>query len=437
MRTTSRKRPSKQRVRSTLLAISLATAGGASLAQGCGEANSLVGGACAVGYVACEGLCTDTTTDPDHCGGCVAATCAAGVSCIDSLCGGPRDGEADDSSAEGGPHRDGDGDSDSDSDSDGSHGTNGDGSDDGGGVRDACPPPPYVTPAACGACGVVCVAPLSTCVLDAFGRPGCAAPCAGTRVSCGGKCVDLVTDPRNCGACGKFCPSNICADSKCQGGTPGDIVVIGHDYRDAVASSSQVRVLANAIFIPNSNPLRILSYEQFADGAVVANVKSLLQASAAGRTLAFTVATNPAAIASGALAQVYDVVLIHDQSSGAIATLKAIGATWAVDVAKFAKAGGVVVALDGAGGQGGMPSLLTAAELLGLASHRTIVAGSLVSIVAPADRIATLAVSPYGSFDRSVAFQSVEPNGGNVVYVAKELVVGVPGDPVVIHKVVP
>ncbi len=76
---------------------------------------------------------------------------------------------------------------------------------------------------------------------------------------------------------------------------------------------------------------------------------------------------------------------------------------------------------------------------MGLSVARTswIPAGSLVSIVAPADRIATLVVSPYGSFDRSVTFQSNEPNGGNVVYVANQLVGGVPGNPVVVHKVVP
>jgi hypothetical protein len=213
--------------------------------------------------------------------------------------------------------------------------------------------------------------------------------------------------------------------------------VIGHDFQDALAGSSQARVLTNAVFIPTSNPLRILSFEQFADAAVVANVKALIQSAAGGRTINLTVTTNPAALASPILAQLYDVVLVPDQQGGAPATLATTGASWAADLATFAKAGGVIVALDGNAGLGGMPQLLTSALLLDVSGHQSIAAGSLVGIVAPADRIATLVVSPYGTFDRSVTIQSNEPNGGNVVYVAEQVIGGVPSDPVVIHKVVP
>jgi hypothetical protein len=250
-------------------------------------------------------------------------------------------------------------------------------------------------------------------------------------------CVDLTADPQNCSACGKFCASNICVTSVCQGATPGDIVVIGHDYRDALASSSQSRILTNAVFIPPTDPLRILSYEQFSDPSTVVNLKNILQAVIVGRTLKITVATSPAALTSTTLAQSFDVVLIHDQQGGAPATLAATGATWAAPLSSFAKGGGVIVALDGAGGQGGMPSLLTAAQLLAVTGHQSLPAGSLVGIVAPGDRIATLVVSPYATFDRSVTLQTSEPNGGVVVYVAQQIVNAVPVDPVVIHKLVP
>jgi hypothetical protein len=401
-------------MRAYLLAMALVAPGLVSVVQGCGAENSLVDGDCAVGYAACEGACVDTVTDPAHCGGC-SSPCAPGVACAGGACGGSLDGSLDGTA----------------------DGAGGDARDDQGDGGGPCPPPPYVTAAACGACGIVCVTPNSACILDANEEPRCMPPCVAPLVECGGKCVDLTTDPRNCGACGKFCPSNICVASKCQGATPGDVVVIGHDYKDAFQSSSQARVLTNAVFIPTSNPLRVLSYEQFADAAVVGNVKALINSAAAGRTINFTVATTSAALASDMLAQSYDVVLVHDQQGAAPATLATVGATVAADLATFAKSGGVIVALDGAGGQGGMPSLLTSAQLLSLASHQSIPAGSLVSIVAPADRIATLVVSPYGAFDRSVSFQSNEPNGGNVVYVADHVVGGIPADPVVVHKVVP
>ena len=411
-----------ERVRVHVLAIALAGAVLASVTQGCGAESSLVDGDCAASYTACDGLCADTATDPEHCGGCLSR-CAPGIACIGGVCGGGLDGPGD--GAPDGP-RDGA----LDGPGDGPPGDGGDGG-------DACPPPPYVTAAACGACGIVCVAPNSACIIDVNGKPVCAPPCIAPLVECAGKCIDVSSDPRNCGACAKFCPSNICVASKCQGATPGDVIVIGHDYKDAFAGSSQARVLTNAVFIPTSNPLRILSFEQFADAAVIANVKALIQSAAAGRALKVTVTTNPAALASAALAQLYDVILVHDQQGGAPATLAANGATWAADLAAFAQGGGVIVALDGAGGQGGMPNLLTAAQLLDVASHQSIPAGSLVSIIAPADRISTLVVSPYGTFDRSVTFQSNEANGGNVVYVATQLVGGVPANPVVVHKVVP
>ena len=83
---------------------------------------------------------------------------------------------------------------------------------------------------------------------------------------------------------------------------------------------------------------------------------------------------------------------------------------------------------------GGMPELLTGARLLSLGGHTPLASGSFVDIIAPADRVATLVVGPYGSVDRSVTFQSNEPNGGNVIYVASDQALG---QPVVVHKVVP
>lgn len=418
------------RLRAHLAAITLGAGFVASIVPGCGADNALVDGECAAGYVACDGACVDPLSDPAHCGGCGRA-CASGVACGAGVCGNDACGAGvcgNDAAA------DGSADGSRDSATDGLVETGTDGSIEAG---DACPPPPHVTPSACGACGIVCVAPTGACRPDGGGNYVCAAPCIAPLVACGPTCVDLTLDPRNCGTCGKTCPSNICSASTCQGGTPGDVVVIGHDYQDALAGSSQARVLTNAVFIPSSNPLRILSFEQFTDPAVVANVKSLIQSAAGGRTLKLTVATNPAALASPILAQLYDVVLLPDQQGGAPATLATTGATWSNDLSTFAKAGGVIVALDGNAGQGGMPSLLSAALLLDLAGHQTIPASSLVSIVAPADRIATLVVSPYATFDRSVTFQSNEPNGGNVVYVAEQIVGGVPVDPVVVHKVIP
>jgi hypothetical protein len=394
------------------------------VAGACGSENSLVDGECATGYQTCVGTCIDVNSNRDHCGAC-GAPCAPGVACNAGACGGWLDGapysDPDaDGSLDGRDHPDGRG---------GGHGD-----DD---ASDACPPPPYLTAEACGACGVVCAAPNSVCRVE-NGAPSCAPPCAAPFAECNGRCVDFhVNDARNCGACGKTCPSNICVAGKCQGATPGDLIVIGHDYKEGFAGSSQAKVLTNAVFLPTTNPLRILSFESFADAVNVSNVKNLIQNAPVGRTVKFDVAANSGALVSPTLSDAYDVVLLHDQQGASAATLAGIGATWAVSLEAFGRAGGIIVALDGAGGQGGMPALLTAANLLNVSGHQALASGELVSIVAPTDRISTFVVSPYSAFDRSVTFQVNEANGPNLVFVADHLVNGIPTAPVVIHKVIP
>lgn len=406
-------------MRSRLFAIAFAFTAFVALAQGCQSENAVVGGACAPGYAECGGRCVDTTTDVDNCGAC-AAPCAPGVACIGAVCGGARDGSLD-------GNADGAGDGSNDGgDLDGAAG-------DGG---DECGPPPYTTPDSCGACGVVCVPPNGRCLRNMAGMYVCSPNCAAPLSECNNICVDLDNDPLNCGACGKFCPSNVCQLGMCQGSTPGDIVVIGHDYKSALAGSSQAKVLTNAVFIPRSDPLRILSYEQFSDASAVASVKSIIQSARAGRMVNFTVATNPAPLMATTLAQNYDVILIPDQQGSAPASLATIAVNWAAPLADFARRGGVIVALDGAAGQAGMPQLITGAALLDLPAHQAIPAGSLVGIVAPSDTVGSLVIGPYGAFASTATLQPNEPNGGDVTYVARQMVGGVPADPVVIHKVV-
>jgi hypothetical protein len=402
------------------------------LAPGCGNLNSIVDGTCATGYAECGGTCIDVRTAPDHCGEC-DNRCEPGLACVAGVCtvgGDSRDGSTDGAAGDGstdgastdGPSNDGT-----------SDGAPIDGSTDGD--PGACAPP-FNTPQNCGACGVVCQPPNSECVEDTAGFE-CAPPCTPPLVRCGSRCVDLDNDPFNCGRCGKFCPSNLCSGGVCQGATPGDIVVIGHDYSGAIAGTSQARVLTNSVFIPTSNALRVLSYEELSNPTAVARVKSIIQAAAGGRVVNYTVGGTSAILEDPTLAAKFDVVLLYDQQSGNAATLAARGSAWAPHLSVFTKAGGVVVALDGSAGLGAMPALLVSAGLLDVAGHTPIAVGTRVGIVAPSDRVATSVASPYGSFARSVTFRSNEPNSGNVTYVAVEVSDGTSPAPVVVHKVVP
>lgn len=427
-----RARTTRSSARKTVVAIGpLLAVASMWLGGGCGSENSLVGGACAPGYEECDGRCVPVGTCTGADGSAdVAAADASIDGSLDGALDGSLDGALDDGSLDGDLDGQADG-----SATDGS--TDGGASDGGGDAGDACPPPPYTTAAHCGACNVQCTAPDDTCRLDGNDVWTCQPACTPPEMLCEGRCIDVSSDPFNCGTCGKVCPSNLCTAGVCQGATPGDIVVIGSDYRQALAASSQAKVLTNAVFIPTANPLRILSYERHAEPQAVANIKSIIKSAAGTRVLAYTVSNAAADLASPTLSQSYDVVLIYDQRTGNAATLQAEGTSWQPHLATFTKAGGIVVALDGNAGQGNMPVLITSAGLIDLAGHTTIPGGTRVSIVAPADRIATLVPTPYGAFDRSVTFQSNEPNGGNVTWVAQHDLNPGLGDPVVIHKVVP
>jgi hypothetical protein len=70
-------------------------------------------------------------------------------------------------------------------------------------------------PANCGGCGIACGGGTS-CV-----RGACLCP-ASLPTACGGRCVDGRNDPNNCGSCDNRCPSGQrCEGGRCTGGTTG------------------------------------------------------------------------------------------------------------------------------------------------------------------------------------------------------------------------
>jgi hypothetical protein len=345
------------------------------LLLGCGRENALVGGECAAGYVQDDDTCV-----------------LAGDAGLD----GGVDGDAtipDDGSDDGAPrdvtHPDAPDDSPSDAPSD--------------------------------------------VIVDAF-------TCDDGLTLCSATCVDTTSDPFNCGACGIVCPSLLCSNSKCQGGVPGSFVVIGHDYGTSY-SAAQARVLGNALLLATASTIRVRSYEEYAAGGAVTNVKAILNAAAAGagRTLSYTVATQPTDVTPGMSAANTDVLVIYDQSSAPAGTLAGIGSGWVTTIANFTHVGGVVIALDGAGGSDPqMPALIQSAGILDVASDAPIAQSTPLDVVAPADAVGLGVVSPYGAGKKSVYFACNEANGGAVTYVVEDPAGDAgPTQPVVVHKVAP
>lgn len=256
--------------------------------------------------------------------------------------------------------------------------------------------------------------------------------CAAPRVACRGACIDVQSDAENCGACGKVCPSNICVGGECQGATPGDVVLIGHDYTAANLGSAQTKVLINALTIPTTDPIRVLSFEDGASAAAVAQMKYLAAASIKNRSVQFTRASTASWLTSTTLGRRYDVVIIHDASAVDPITT---GASWGGPLGTFAAKGGVVVAIDD--GTSPMPALLSRAGLLTVASHTALAEGAHLMVTEAADVIGAQVLSPYAAFGAPVSFQGLPAPSADLGWVVRvEASVGSPGDPVVVHRIV-
>lgn len=250
-------------------------------------------------------------------------------------------------------------------------------------------------------------------------------------VACRGECIPVDTDPLNCGACGKICPSNICVAGECQGATPGDVVLIGHDFIGASSVTAQAKVIANALSIPTTDPIRVLSFDGNAPLSAIEATEDLAVTGIKGRKVRITRAASASSLTSSTLSQRYDVVLIHDAGSGDPA---ARGASWSTSLGTFALKGGVVVAVDD--GTSPLPQLLSSAGLLTVASHAVLPLGTHLVVAAPADVIGAQVLSPYATTNAPVAFQGVTAESADVRWVVRQSDVLGAGDPVVVHRVV-
>ena len=425
---------------------SLAVLFGVALAAGCGQDAALVGGECATGYTECDLRCVDLSRDPANCGACGHA-CDPGVACVAGACAtGAFSLDAsidavsgDDGSATG--------------DATLTDGSLGDAADaaaatappaaadgasppDGGTLPDgaACVPP-FDTVAQCGNCQTACVLPDDVCAAQGDGSYKCAQLCTLPLVNCGGACVDKTNDPFNCGACGKVCPSHLCVASTCQGSTPGDVILIGHDYATTPPSTAQGTVLQNAVFIPTTNPLRVMSFERYSDANAVTSAKAILAGRAAQlqRTIAYTVSTVDGDVPAKLLATSFDVLVVHDQKSAPAGALSTLGTSWASTLLAFAKAGGVIVVLDGDTGTAEMPQFSTSGGLFQVTSHAPVAAGAAVTVTGFGDDVGVGVLSPYGVWNHTATFTLASLT--NVTLVVKNG--DGTGDPIVAHRVVP
>lgn len=344
--------------RLALLLISLA---------GC---SSLVDGPCIDGYVRAEGTCTARIAgDPD-----------GGSPSHDGSDGGGSGSDGGGSGSDGG----GSGSDGGGSGSDGGMGSDGGGSGSDGGMgsdagSDAGPD-----------AGPTCIAP---------------------EVACNGACKDLASDADNCGTCGHECASGICTMGHCLGDPYGHIVAIGHDYTSYHAAAR--RVLVNAVSLGVSNNVAVAYWPGQSPRT---GYRTALTAGMASVNRSWHVVPFPLTASATALHGIDVVVVSPEQGSGD--AVEASATSWASTFDSFLHEGGVIVVLDGAGGQN--YRFGHGAGLFEVGAPLTVT-GQPTAVVDPSDTIADSVVAPYLAETSSVAFpNAVEPvfttAGGTVVF---------------------
>lgn len=260
-------------------------------------------------------------------------------------------------------------------------------------------------------------------------------PCIPPLVFCGGQCIDAAADPVNCGACSVVCASQICTSSRCVGAASGGIIYIGHDYTTTLAGTAQARVLSNAVFIPQSNPLHVMSYERHARASAITRVDAILGgvATQIGRGLNIRHTSTDTDIPSLLTLPGFDVLLVHDQPTAPDGALGVLGTSWASTLATFTLGGGVVVVLDGGGGIDQMPAFSNGTGLLNVIANAPLTVGTPLVVASRSDVVGIAVISPYGAGQSSVSL-STEANGGSVVYVVDVAADAGTTAPVVVHK---
>jgi hypothetical protein len=238
--------------------------------------------------------------------------------------------------------------------------------------------------------------------------------CEAPLTACSGVCVDLSTDPLNCGHCGRVCPSGICTQSMCVGDIAGHIVAIGHDYTSS--DPAMERVFGNALALSTPADVRIGWWRgdastASANGARTAAHKGLHQLARNGSDVTLT------QVDDASLAEID--ALVVDAQTGDVNAAHATGAAWKDPLAKFLASGRVVIVLEGDAGVG--YALAAGAGLYTVAAP-VDATNQFATVANAADAVALQVASPYLAKASSVCFAGAAgtvitaPSGAAIVF---------------------
>lgn len=308
--------------------------------------------------------------------------------------------------------------------------------------------PPHDSPSHCGDCDTRCVVPTPLCAPDGDGSFQCVPKCDPPLIECQGQCVDpdsFKSDPDNCGSCGNQCPSEICQDGMCRGAGFGHVALICSDFNSADATSAWTILLGNAIFLPATNPVNVLAYTRGAAAAAVNRVNTVIgwAGEKRNRTVKITEAKTADAVKQNLNIDDYQVLLIHDLDRATSGEPAAVAADWesSSTLTSFARAGGVVVVLDGGDGIQEMHELINEGNLLDPSGATSItgqtdMTDGFVWNNGPADVLGVNVFEPFRGTSHTCTFDTNAGPSSDVIFVlSDDEVMGV-GDPVAIHRVI-
>lgn len=273
-------------------------------------------------------------------------------------------------------------------------------------------------PEHCGACGVACGAG-RFCVGGV-----CGALCAAPRILCAGACVDPESDPEHCGGCGIVCPTGLCNGGRCRDERAGHLVLIGHDFE--ATRPDQGRLVGNAVFLTAASSPRVALFTAWARAQSVDAIEAAVRTVAGPRVVRATRVSTGEALESVLSVDSADVVLIPHQVSATDTQVAELARRVSTRVVAFARAGGVVVVLDGEGTSAGTWPFAERTALIPVSGHRGVT-GSATELVNGADALAIGLSSAYRAERSSVAFTGTDGRG---------VVVRADGFPLAIHQVV-
>jgi hypothetical protein len=138
--------------------------------------------------------------------------------------------------------------------------------------------------------------------------------------------------------------------------------------------------------------------------------------------------------------QNYDVFLIYEQPNAPAGELAALGAAWGGSLVldSFARAGGVIVVLDGAQGTGEMTEFIDAADLLSVEGHDAIPITDTTTRFynrAPGDALGINVVSPLSPVPNSCTFDTMAVPSPETVFVITNAAAPADGQPAVVHRI--